>query len=137
MDVISANKYVGWYGGETVENFEDFLDNFREYRKKKGVYDKPFIMSEYGAGGIYGENRLEAMKWSEDFQVEYDTYATKLFMDEPEISGTYLWQYCDIRSSQAKALERPRSYNNKGLLNEYRCPKRVFFEIKKLYTEKD
>ncbi|MEE1224254.1 MAG: glycoside hydrolase family 2 TIM barrel-domain containing protein [Clostridia bacterium] len=137
VDVISSNKYVGWYGPGTVENFKDFLAKFKEYRKKMGVDDKPLIMSEFGAGGIYGENRLEAVKWSENFQADYDAYATKLFMDDPDISGTYLWQYCDMRSAQSKELERPRSYNNKGLLNEYRCPKQVFFEIKKLYTQND
>ena len=79
---------------------------------------------------------MEAVKWSENFQAEYDAYATKLFMEDPDISGTYIWQYCDIRSSQKLEMGRPRSHNNKGLVNEYRCPKMAYFKIKEIYNEK-
>jgi len=137
VDVISCNKYIGWYGyKQPKEEWPEFLNKFKAHLKEQGLGDKPFIMSEYGAGGIYGEVRMEAVKWSENFQAEYDAYATKLFMDDPDISGTYIWQYCDIRSSQKLEMGRPRSHNNKGLVNEYRCPKLAYFKIKEIYNNK-
>ena len=137
VDVISCNKYIGWYGyKQPMEEWPEFLNKFKTHLKENGLDNKPFIMSEYGAGGIYGEVRMEAVKWSENFQAEYDAYATKLFMEDPDISGTYIWQYCDIRSSQKLEMGRPRSHNNKGLVNEYRCPKMAYFKIKEIYNEK-
>lgn len=137
VDVISCNKYIGWYGyKQPKEEWPDFLNKFKTRLIEQGLDNKPFIMSEYGAGGIYGEVRMEAVKWSENFQAEYDAYATKLFMDDPDISGTYIWQYCDIRSSQKLEMGRPRSHNNKGLVNEYRCPKLAYFKIKEIYNNK-
>lgn len=135
VDVISCNKYIGWYGyKQPIEEWHDFLSKFKAHLKEQGLGDKPFIMSEYGAGGIYGEVRLEAVKWSENFQADYDAYTTQLFLDDPDISGTYIWQYCDIRSSQKLEMGRPRSHNNKGLVNEYRCPKLAYFKIKEIYN---
>ncbi len=135
VDVISCNKYIGWYGyKQPKEEWPDFLSKFKAHLKEQGLDNKPFIMSEYGAGGIYGEVRLEAAKWSENFQADYDAYATQLFLDDPDISGTYIWQYCDIRSSQKLEMGRPRSHNNKGLVNEYRCPKLAYFKIKEIYN---
>ena len=40
----------------------------------------------------------------------------ELFYQHPRIQGTCIWQYCDIRSEVE--LNRARSFNNKGIVNE-------------------
>ena len=63
-------------------------------------------------------------------------------MHHPRLNGTFVWQYCDMRagtrtcrSGVQRALSRPRSFNNKGLLNEYRRPKMAYYAVKKAYTK--
>ena len=49
------------------------------------------------------------------------------------IAGTYIWQFCDIRTSEEAGITRARGYNNKGILNEYRNPKASYFTVKEIY----
>jgi beta-glucuronidase len=54
-------------------------------------------------------------------------------MDDDEIAGFYIWQYSDIRSNCGKLIMgRPRSFNNKGIVNEYRKPKMAYWEVKRI-----
>lgn len=99
-------------------------------------------MSEFGAGGIYGVRELEDnITWTENYQQEYLEYTLELFIKHLRISGTFIWQYCDIRAGVRtndrgiiRVLQRPRSFNNKGLVNEYRRPKMAYYAVKRLYV---
>lgn len=93
-------------------------------------------MSEFGAGGIYGDCTFEGPKWTENYQETYLDYTIRLFMADKDISGMYVWQLCDIRTARELELERPRSFNNKGLANEYRKPKMAYWAVKKLFHER-
>lgn len=136
VDVISLNKYYGWFiNGEPLEHWEVFLEKFKNFLKEKDLFDKPFIMSEYGAGAIYGERQMEEVKWTENFQAKYIAYTTDLFMKDPDICGTFPWQFCDSRTGGALTMNRPRGFNNKGLVNEYRKPKMAYEELKRRYTK--
>ena len=108
------------------------------YLDKTGNGDKPVVMSEFGAGGIYGETAFEDVIWTENYQQEYLEYTLNLFMNHPRMNGTIVWQYGDIRVNltSRRALARPRSFNNKGLVNEYRRPKMAYYTVKKAYTDK-
>lgn len=136
-DFISINYYIGWYGGP-LENWPGFLDKLTEYLDKTGNGDKPLVMSEFGAGGVYGETAFEDVMWTENYQQEYLEYTLDLFMHHPRMNGTIIWQYGDIRVNlePRRALTRPRSFNNKGLVNEYRHPKLAYYAVKKAYTQK-
>ena len=141
-DFISVNHYIGWYGGP-LNQWPGFLDELTAYLDKTGNGDKPVVMSEFGAGGIYGTTELEdEVSWSENYQHDYLEYTLDLFMHHPRLNGTFVWQYCDMRagtrtcrSGIQRALSRPRSFNNKGLLNEYRRPKMAYYAVKKAYTK--
>ena len=92
-------------------------------------------MSLSSAPGSLWENTFEEQKWSENFQAKYLEYTLKLFLNDPEVVGTYIWQYCDIRTARELELSRPRSFNNKGIVDEYRKPKQAYWTVRKLYTE--
>jgi hypothetical protein len=51
------------------------------------------------------------------------------------ISGGYIWQMCDARSDQDFEISRPRGCNNKGILDQYRHPKRAYRTVQKIYGE--
>lgn len=134
VDVIGVNKYHGWYDGGLAK-WPGFLEAFFDKLSQEGFGNKPVIMSEFGAGGIPGVHSLEEAKWSEEYQATYLDYTLGLFAKDQRLSGTYIWQYCDIRVCKNKELERPRSFNNKGIFDEYRRPKMARNTVIKRYHE--
>lgn len=130
VDVVSVNKYIGWYG-EDVSGWKKFIPWLRTRLEEAGVPDKPIILSEYGAAGVYGYTSFDANKWTEEYQASLLREVSELCANEPGIVGTYVWQFCDIRSENE--LNRARGYNNKGLVNEYRRPKLAYYAMKEFY----
>lgn len=127
VDVVCVNAYWGWYRHDLT--WPVFLD-----RMRAKVGDKPMIVSEFGAGALYGCHALaENVMWSEEYQRQVVGDCLAHFIERPDLAGFFIWQYCDTRSdSQPRALGRPRSYNNKGLLDEYRRPKLAYYAAREL-----
>ena len=50
-----------------------------------------------------------------------------------EYSGVYIWQFFDCRVREAWFPERPRSYNNKGMVDTYRRPKLAYETVKRIF----
>ena len=137
VDFIAINTYPGWYG-RGYEVWPDEIREFREYADSVGCQDKAIVISEFGAGGIKGDTSFDGMIWSETYQHEYFEYTLPFLCDCPDVAGTIIWQYCDMRTSERRdvALKRPRNYNNKGLLDEHRNPKLAYFTAKRVYNER-
>jgi beta-glucuronidase len=131
-DVVSVNKYFGWYQG-CIEDWEMFLEDFYQKLDREGLGNKPVIISEFGAGGVPGVKNFEGQKWSENCQEEYLDYTLGIFLKDKRISGTYIWQYCDIRVCDEHIMGRPRGFNNKGIVDEYRRPKLAYKTVKFRY----
>ena len=136
-DIISLNMYYGWYDQLAVggaPDWEGFLKNFRARREALGMRNKPVIMSEFGAGALYNfHNAFDHIRWSEEYQTDVLAHCLKLFHNDPMIAGFYIWQFCNVRTSLEAGRDRARTFNNKGILDEYRNPKHSYFEVKKLY----
>jgi len=130
VDVICLNAYWGWYRHERT--WEQFLD---EMRARVGA--KPIIVSEFGAGGLYGCHALEqGVVWSEEHQRQIVLEALDTFLQRTDLAGFFIWQFCDTRTDGGeRALRRPRNYNNKGLLNEYRLPKMAYEAVRRRLAE--
>jgi len=141
-DFIAINYYIGWYKGP-LSDWPGFIDELSAYLERTNNGHKPLVMSEFGAGGIFGARELEDdVTWSENYQQDYLEYALDLFLNHPRMNGALIWQYCDIRagtrtreSGIRRALSRPRSFNNKGIVNEYRKPKLAYYAVKKAFTK--
>jgi beta-glucuronidase len=132
-DVISINSYPGWYVGEIAE-IPDNLDRIVRHLDVAGQGDKPLILSEIGAGAVPGWRDWNGARWTEQYQAELlDTVLRHLFVDRDRACGISLWQFCDCRSSEAgsKILRRPRGFNNKGIVDEYRRPKLAYETVKR------
>ncbi|MFX3632223.1 MAG: glycoside hydrolase family 2 protein [Candidatus Pristimantibacillus sp.] len=136
FDVIGINKYYGWYEGDT-SNFRDMLQQFHERAEQMGAGDRPVLMTEFGGAGIFGDVGWEPRLFSEDYQAQIVTEALAIFRNDPKICGTYIWQFADVRgdlkSNNKYFRDRARSFNNKGLVNEYRKPKQSFREVQRMY----
>lgn len=137
-DIISINTYPGWYGEE--DNFDPVteivpkLQAIMAHLEEAGQSDKPFLVSEIGAGAIYGWRDAHKAHWSEEFQAEHLQTVCKEVVSNDKIAGVALWQFCDGRTyNGARALSRPRAFNNKGTLDEYRRPKLAYENVKRIF----
>jgi beta-glucuronidase len=133
VDFVCINAYPGWYIHHA--GWPEILDGMRAH-----VGNKPMLVSEFGAGAVYGWRTLEdGVVWSEEYQASLLADAIACFVQRDDLCGFFVWQFCDTRSDRgsdgARALARPRGYNNKGLLNEYRQPKLAYYRTRQLLSE--
>ncbi|MBQ7761243.1 MAG: beta-glucuronidase [Clostridia bacterium] len=137
-DIICINYYYGWYNyGDSTGKLTDwdmFVEKFRERAKEMGWDNKPVIMSEFGAAALAGfHSPFDSVRWSEEYQRELLEHCLELFHKTDYMRGTYIWQFCNIRTSPSMDINRARYFNNKGILDEYRNPKASYFKVKELY----
>lgn len=141
-DVISLNIYPGWYGCEGVENpLELIAPRMRtcfEHIDQAGFAEKPVLISEIGAEGLYGWRDAHNDFFTETYQAEYLRTACEEALGNPRCCGIALWHFADVRTyGGGWSLRRPRAFNNKGTLDEYRRPKEAYAAVKKVFTQKD
>lgn len=132
-DVCSWNMYPYWYDERSATQMAS--DVIQWVDTKGNGAGKPFIISEIGAGAIYGFRDSANDIWSENLQAEIiEKQLSELFALE-NCEGCYIWQFCDVRVCQKDwALRRPKSRNNKGIVDEYRRPKMAYNVVKSIYT---
>ncbi len=140
VDIICVNNYPGWYSRDReatrpLDEIVPTLDRIRKHmRETQNLADKPFIVSEIGAGAIYGWHDPHRALWTEEYQADHLDIVCREVMENDDIAGVALWQFCDGRTySSSGALFRPRAFNNKGVLNEYRKPKAAFEVVKRRF----
>lgn len=133
VDWISINIYPGWYEGgpEDCNQRMDFVMKCIE----KQQYNKPIIISEIGSGGIPGFEHYYPIKWSLSYQEILMERLIEYIRQNSMINGVAIWHFADILTGDDLWKRRPRQYNNKGLLDEFRRPKPVFGAIKKIYHD--
>ena len=134
-DFISVNMYYGWYD-ELFDYWHKCIDDLYDRLKTLNMQNKPIVLSEFGVEALYGLNTVENIKWSENYQSDYIEKVLNIMFNDKRVQGTLVWQFCDAKSSDCFSIQRPRGYNNKGLLNEYRMPKKAYFTTKRLYESK-
>jgi beta-glucuronidase len=133
LDLVSVNCYPGWYYGQ-IADIPAKLDDILTHLDSTGHRDKPLIISEIGAGAIPGWRDVNQSRWSEQYQARLlDKVIHHLFMDRERVCGLSIWQFCDCRTSEAvyKILGRPRGFNNKGVVDEYRRPKLAYEVVRR------
>lgn len=131
VDIVSYNIYPLWYHDTPVEEYlTELYDWVQEKTEGAG---KPFLITEVGAGAIYGYRTPEKVKWSEEYQAEALEKQLKAILAHADISGVYVWQFCDCRVCGSWFHGRPRTMNNKGIVDEYRRPKQSYGVIQEIW----
>jgi beta-glucuronidase len=133
VDVVSVNAYPGWYQG-TLDEIPTELRDLVAHLKAVAP-GKPIIVSEIGAGAIYGFHERNGRHWTEEYQAALLDRVLHTLVGE-ELAGVCIWQFCDTKTTEATrtVMGRPRGYNNKGLLDEYRRPKLAFDVVKRWFS---
>jgi beta-glucuronidase len=126
LDLASFNEYAGWYWSNT----KDML-NYRFNIK----YDKPVVVTEFGADALAGYHADDETRWSEEYQdLLYKNQITMLTAI-PGLRGMTPWILTDFRSPR-----RPHPYfqdfwNRKGLISETGQKKQAFHTLKRFYDQ--
>ena len=121
-DVVSNNFYPGWYNGPASGIAKTWSD--RAAWCATAYPNKPFIISETGAGGIVGEHSKNQSRWSLEYQATVDGDNADIAMSDANITGLALWQFCDIKVDQSNTSSgRPGGINNKGVVSQWRATK--------------
>jgi beta-glucuronidase len=134
VDIVSVNTYPGWYVDSLEKVPAKLSELLQELRAKEP--HKPILVSEIGAGALFGCHAREAPHWTEEYQAQLlDSVLDTLLTKAPDCAGICIWQFTDCRVSNAVpgVLGRPRGFNNKGLLDEYRRPKLAFETVMKWF----
>ena len=130
-EVVSYNIYPKWYHDMPAKEYLADLYDWVQ-RETEGA-GKPFLVTEIGAGGLYGYRSPYATKWSEEFQAKTLREQLEAVLSFEDCAGVYTWQFCDTRISEEWWGGRPRTMNNKGIVDEYRRPKLCYEVVKETF----
>ena len=127
FDVLCLNRYYGWYtqSGQldaALPLLSEELDAL--YAR----FNKPLIVSEFGADAIPGHHAQPPEMFSEEFQAELLSRYIELFKTKPYIVGEHIWNLCDFKTSQS--THRAGSLNLKGIFTRDRRPKLAAHRVK-------
>jgi len=130
FDVICVNRYFGWYQQTgDLEAAEIALEE--ELRLWQDTYNKPIIMSEYGADTLAGLHSILAVPFSEEFQVDMLDMYHRVFDRIDAMAGEHVWNFADFQTSIGI---RRVDGNKKGVFTRDRKPKAAAHSLKKRWT---
>lgn len=135
VDLISINIYPGWYNCEGVDDplglIKPHVERCARSVDERGFRDKPLLVSEIGVEGLYGWHDAHRDFFTEEYQADYLEIACREVLTHPRYCGICLWHFSDARTyGGGWSLRRPRTFNNKGTLDEYRRPKLAYERVK-------
>ncbi len=126
LDLVSFNEYVGWYWSNTKE-----MLNYKFDIK----FNKPVVVSEFGADALGGFHADEDTRWSEEYQELLYTNQFKMLTPIQGLRGMTPWILTDFRSPRRQHPYYQDFWNRKGLISETGKKKKAFYIVKKFYEE--
>lgn len=132
LDVICLNRYFGWYSdhGHLEVIGLQLKKELNEWYEK---YQKPMIMTEYGADTIAGLHKLPPVTFSEEFQCAFLEQYHRIFDELDFVVGEHVWAFADFQTKQG--LTRVDG-NKKGVFTRNRQPKMAAYILKERWTGK-
>ncbi|MEN0003536.1 MAG: glycoside hydrolase family 2 TIM barrel-domain containing protein [Bacteroidota bacterium] len=127
-DMVSVNEYIGWYGS-TPERIPQMTWDVSEH-------DKPFFISEFGAGALYNHRGPKEQRWTEDYQ-DWMYRETLQMLDQiPSLRGMTPWILVDFRSPRRNLPIIQDGWNRKGLISNGGFKKQAFYTLRDYYQKK-
>ncbi len=128
-DIVCINRYYGWYEypgrlGHGVAVLEKELDVLYE------KYQKPIMMTEFGADTIPGMHSTSDQMFTEEFQEKLISMYIAALRSKEYVIGEHVWNFADFRTPQNL---RRVVHNMKGVFTRARSPKLAAFTLKKIW----
>jgi beta-glucuronidase len=127
LDVLGCNEYLGWYDG--LPDKADHIDF-------KTIYNKPLIMSEFGADALYGLHGDPLTRWTEEYQENVYRHQVAMLSRIPSLRGTSPWVLMDFRSPRRTLENIQGFFNRKGLVSVRGDKKKAFYVMQEFYQAK-
>ncbi|KAL6229492.1 hypothetical protein BDW75DRAFT_249639 [Aspergillus navahoensis] len=130
FDVICLNRYYGWYKHTgDLQNAEVALE--KDLRAWAAAYNKPIIISEYGADTQAGLHAIGDVPWSEEYQVRFLEMYHRVHDRIDAVVGEHVWNFADFQTSlQVFRVDG----NKKGVFTRDRRPKAAAFALRERWT---
>jgi len=128
VDVIGINSYCGWYGG-TPESCATI--------KWASDYNKPMIMSEVGAGALFGLHGKKNERWTEEYQADVYKNNIEMMRNIDFLAGLSPWILMDFRSPRRPLKRIQEDFNRKGLISEQGMRKQAFYILQDYYLNEN
>jgi beta-glucuronidase len=126
LDVMGGNEYIGWYAHSISDlDTTDWLSK----------YDKPLILSEFGADAVFGNHGDAQTRWTEEYQESLYQHQVAMLKRIPFLRGTTPWILKDFRSPRRTLPGIEDYFNRKGLVSDHGEKKKAFFVLQKFYQE--
>jgi beta-glucuronidase len=127
LDVLGLNEYIGWYEGRPED-----ADNTQWH----DPYNKPVIVSEFGADALYNLRGDAETRFTEEYQANLFQHQLGMLQRMPFLAGTSPWVLMDFRSPRRPLPGIQDYYNRKGLISDRGQRKQAFYVLQKFYREK-
>ncbi|XP_022813870.1 beta-glucuronidase [Spodoptera litura] len=132
LDVISFNRYNGWYAnpGQTAQITNNVVEEATNWHR---IHNKPVIMTEYGADTIAGLHLYPEYIWSEEYQcllISEHFKAFDLLRKAGFFAGEFIWNFADFKTPQS--ITRVGG-NKKGIFTRSRQPKAAAHHLRSRY----
>ncbi len=124
LDVLGCNEYIGWYDGGVDKP---------ETISFKTIYDKPLVMSEFGAAAVYGNHGDAGTAWTEEYQANVYRHQLAMLQRIPFLQGTVAWILMDFRCPRRFLSGIQDYYNRKGLLSDRGEKKQAYYVLRDFY----
>ena len=126
LDVIGVNEYIGWYEGHP-----DSADK----TEWQIAYQKPLILSEFGAGAKAGLHGGENERWTEEYQANVYRHQLPMLNKISQLRGMSPWCLMDFRSPNRPLVGIQDEFNRKGLVSDQGQKKKAFYVLQKAYKD--
>ena len=127
LDVLGCNEYLGWYDGPPEK---------ADRVTWKSPYNKPLVMSEFGADALFGLHGDAMTRWTEEYQENIFQHQIGMLNKVPFLAGTSPWVLMDFRSPRRPLPNIQDFFNRKGLVSVRGDRKKAFFVMREYYAEK-
>jgi beta-glucuronidase len=124
LDVVSCNEYLGWYDGPPEK-----IDTI----SWQTPYEKPFVLSEFGADAQASRHGDDTQRFTEENQANVYRRQVAMFRRIPFLTGTIAWVLVDFRSPRRPLAGIQDFYNRKGLFSDRGEKKQAFFILRDYY----
>jgi beta-glucuronidase len=126
VDIVNFNQYIGWYDG-----LPEKCDRVNWVIK----YNKPVMISEFGADALQGLHGDSLTRWSEEYQEDLYKRTLAMLSKIPQFRGVSPWILCDFRSPRRQLPNVQDGWNRKGVIGQNGTKKKAFYVLSDFYKQ--
>jgi len=126
LDVLGLNEYLGWYWGKPED---------ADHMEWKIKFEKPLIISEFGADALFNNHGDADTRWTEEYQASVFTHQIAMVKKIPSFVGMSPWVLMDFRTPRRPLPVIQDYFNRKGMVSSRGEKKQAFYVLQKYYDE--